>query len=136
MDSKNVLLAVVLSTLVLVVWAVFFEPPVVENNKFENEIVENNQEESSPSIETKKTLKAISRSESLEKVDRIKLENANIKGSISLEGGIIDDIILSFIELKNDKYIFIVFNTKMSFNKIIYFTNIKIKYIITLIFRY
>tara|TARA_B100000029_G_scaffold457164_1_gene485682 strand:- start:1760 stop:3442 length:1683 start_codon:yes stop_codon:yes gene_type:complete len=115
MDSKNVLLAVVLSTLVLVVWAVFFEPPVVENNKFENEIVENNQEESSPSIETKKTLKTISRSESLEKVDRIKLENANIKGSISLEGGIIDDIIFkNYKESLEDEKKVIFLNPKNS----------------------
>ncbi len=115
MDSKNVLLAVVLSTLVLVIWAVFFEPPVVEKNKFENEIVENNQEESSPSIETKKTLKAISRSESLEKVDRIKLENANIKGSISLEGGIIDDIIFkNYKESLEDEKKVIFLNPKNS----------------------
>jgi len=115
MDSKNVLLAVVLSTLVLVIWAVFFEPPVVEKNKFENEIVENNQEESSPSIETKKTLKTISRSESLEKVDRIKLENANIKGSISLEGGIIDDIIFkNYKESLEDEKKVIFLNPKNS----------------------
>jgi len=30
MDSKNVLMAIVLSTLVLVFWATFFEPPPVE----------------------------------------------------------------------------------------------------------
>ena len=30
MDFKNVLMAIVLSTLVLVFWATFFEPPPVE----------------------------------------------------------------------------------------------------------
>ena len=30
MEFKNVLMAIVLSTLVLVVWATFFEPPIVE----------------------------------------------------------------------------------------------------------
>ena len=115
MDSKNVLLAVVLSTLVLVLWAVFFEPPVIEKNKFENEIVENNQEESSPSIETKKTLNVISRNESLEKVDRIKLENENIKGSISLEGGVIDDIIFkNYKESLEDEKKVIFLNPKNS----------------------
>ena len=115
MDSKNVLLAVVLSTLVLVLWAVFFEPPVIEKNKFENEIVENNQEESSPSIETKKTLNVISRNESLEKVDRIKLENENIKGSISLEGGVIDDIIFkNYNESLEDEKKVIFLNPKNS----------------------
>ena len=38
MDGKNVLLAIVLSSLVLVVWATFFEPPVVEQQTVENEI--------------------------------------------------------------------------------------------------
>ena len=36
--------------------------------------------------------KKISRDESIKNVDRINLENSKIKGSISLEGGIIDDI--------------------------------------------
>ena len=40
MDGKNVLLAIVLSTLVLVVWATFFEAPVVEQQTSEKQIVE------------------------------------------------------------------------------------------------
>ena len=50
MDGKNVLLAIVLSTLVLVVWATFFEAPVVEQQAPEKQIVEN-QDLSSPSID-------------------------------------------------------------------------------------
>jgi len=91
MDSKNVLLAIVLSTLVLVFWATFFEPPPIENKVTENQI-EKSEESSSPSIETIETQKKISRDESIKSVDRIKLENENIKGSISLEGAVIDDI--------------------------------------------
>ena len=91
MDSKNVLFAIVLSTIVLVFWATFFEPPPVERQPAKNEITKN-EENLSPSIDATKILKEISRSESLNKVERIKLENNNIKGSISLEGGIIDDI--------------------------------------------
>ena len=30
METKNILLAIVLSTLVLVIWATFFEPPPIE----------------------------------------------------------------------------------------------------------
>ncbi len=91
MDSKNVLFAIVLSTIVLVFWATFFEPPPVERQPAKNDITKN-EENLSPSIDATKILKEISRSESLNKVERIKLENNNIKGSISLEGGIIDDI--------------------------------------------
>ena len=41
MDGKNVLLAIVLSTLVLVVWATFFDVPIVEQPTTENEITKN-----------------------------------------------------------------------------------------------
>ena len=30
MDSKNVIFAIVLSTIVLIFWATFFEPPIIE----------------------------------------------------------------------------------------------------------
>ena len=36
MEGKNVLLAIVLSTIVLVFWATFFEPPVIEKTATEN----------------------------------------------------------------------------------------------------
>ena len=41
MDFKNVLLAIVLSTAVLVGWATFFEPPIVEQQVTEKTITEN-----------------------------------------------------------------------------------------------
>ena len=37
MDSKNVILAVVLSTVVLIFWATFFEPPIVEQEVNKNQ---------------------------------------------------------------------------------------------------
>ena len=92
METKNVLLAVVLSTIVLVFWATFFEPPPVEKQITEKQITKS-EETSSPSIEEIETSKKISRNETIKTVDRIKLENKNIKGSISLEGGIIDDVV-------------------------------------------
>tara|TARA_Y100000590_G_scaffold45914_1_gene48797 strand:- start:1383 stop:3062 length:1680 start_codon:yes stop_codon:yes gene_type:complete len=92
MDTKNVLLAVVLSTIVLIFWAVFFEAPIVEQKKIQDEVTKN-EESSTPSIEKIETSNKTSRTEAIKSVDRVKLENDNIKGSISLEGGIIDDII-------------------------------------------
>ena len=38
MDFKNVLAAIVLSSLVLVGWATFFEAPIVEQQSTENQI--------------------------------------------------------------------------------------------------
>tara|TARA_B100001123_G_scaffold284750_1_gene317329 strand:- start:63 stop:1742 length:1680 start_codon:yes stop_codon:yes gene_type:complete len=92
MDFRNVLMAIVLSTLVLIVWATFFEAPIVEQQNVENQI-EKKESTSTPSIEEMESSKKISRNEAISKVKRVKLENENIKGSISLEGGIIDDII-------------------------------------------
>ena len=40
MDFRNVLTAIVLSTLVLVVWATFFEAPPLENKSIENQTTE------------------------------------------------------------------------------------------------
>ena len=93
MDFRNVLTAIVLSTLFLVIWATFFEAPIVEQKKNENQITMG-EESSSPSIgENEKEINnEITRSEVVNKTNRIKVENENIKGSISLQGAIIDDI--------------------------------------------
>ena len=84
MDFKNVLMAIVLSTLVLVVWATFFEDPIVEQQRTENQITKN-EDLSSPSIdESEKEIKnEITRNDVINNTNRIKVENENIKGSIS-----------------------------------------------------
>ena len=92
MDSKNVILAVILSTLVLVVWAFFFEAPIIEQET-SNQQLTKNQDISSPSIDEKEIKKEITRSEVINKTNRIKVENENIKGSISLKGALIDDVV-------------------------------------------
>ena len=92
MDNKNVLLAVLLSTIVLIFWAVFFEPPVVEQQDI-NKQTTKNENSSSPSIEKEEPGYEVTRNEAINKTKRIKIENKNIRGSISLQGAIIDDII-------------------------------------------
>ena len=91
MEGKNVLLAIVLSTLVLIVWATFFEPDPIEKQITEDRITKS-EESSSPSIEKIELSKKIERNDVIGSVDRVKIENSNIKGSISLQGAIIDDI--------------------------------------------
>ena len=114
MDFKNVLMAIVLSTLVLVFWATFFEPPPVEKQIAEKQITKS-EESSSPSIEEGEPQKKITRSDAIDSVSRIKIENNNIKGSISLQGGIIDDIIFKNykVSLDSDEKV-ILLNPKSS----------------------
>ena len=94
MDTKNVLLAVVLSTIVLVFWATFFEAPIVEKQATDERITKS-EDFSSPSINEgeKKIENEITRNDVINNTKRINIENENIKGSISLEGAIIDDIL-------------------------------------------
>jgi len=100
MDNKNVFVAIALSMSVLLFWGVFFETPKKESQnlkidsqiqqKTENQITPSTNQ--SPSINQINIEKKLSREDSLNKSNRIKIENKNIIGSISLEGGLIDDI--------------------------------------------
>ena len=91
MEGKNVLMAILLSTVVLIFWATFFETPIVEQPIAEKQTTKT-ENTSTPSIEEIRDAKKISRNEAINSVPRVKLENENIIGSISLEGGIIDDV--------------------------------------------
>ena len=120
MDFKNVLIAIILSTIVLVVWGTLFEQPiekniVAEKNITEQQTAKNNNEVSSPSVESSKVSDDISRNEAISKTKRVKIENNNIEGSISLEGAIIDDIIFKNYKenLKSDEKV-IFLNPKNS----------------------
>ena len=92
METKNVLLAIILSTIVLVSWGTFFAPVPIEKESVEKQISKD-KESSSPSIEDNADKTEMSRNAAINKSERIKLENENIKGSISLQGAVIDDMI-------------------------------------------
>ena len=116
MDFRNVLIAIVLSTIVLIGWATFFEPPIVEQQTTENQITKK-EDLSSPSIdEGEKEIKnEITRNDVINNTNRIKVENKNIKGSISLQGAIIDDIIFkNYNETLNGENKVIFLNPKNS----------------------
>ena len=92
MDSKNVIAAIALSSAVIVLYSLFFVPEQKPKNQnlVEKEKVEQNTD--TPSLEQKENLVTISRDEALKQSERIKFENNNIVGSISLKGASIDDL--------------------------------------------
>ncbi len=92
MDNKNVFIAIALSMSVLLFWAAFFEnPKPVKNNVVEQQ-KKNDASIITPNINESLKINLISREESLKSSERIKIQNESIVGSMSLEGGLIDDI--------------------------------------------
>ena len=91
MDTKNVIAAIALSSAVIVLYSLFFIPdqPIQQNNIKENKIEKNSD---TPSLDQKENIIQVSREEALKQNKRIKFENDNIVGSISLKGASIDDL--------------------------------------------
>ena len=100
MDNKNVFVAIALSMSVLLFWGAFFETPKKDNQNLKtNNQIQQKTEDSitpntnqAPSINQINVEKKLSRNDSINKSNRIKIENNNIVGTLSLEGGLIDDI--------------------------------------------
>jgi len=98
MDLKNVIFAIALSFAVLFGWSVIFETPQIEEQKIsqqnENYQKKDGQNSDAPSVNIEnKKVPNISREDAISSGKRIKFENDNVKGSIALEGALIDDIV-------------------------------------------
>jgi YidC/Oxa1 family membrane protein insertase len=99
MENKNVLLAVILSTAILIGWSFYFENPEEAQRKRaeiqgKTETQTSSQKPEAPQSSKISPAKSISRNEALKESDRVLIENKNLSGSISLRGALIDDIIL------------------------------------------
>tara|TARA_A100000164_G_scaffold85697_1_gene73375 strand:+ start:361 stop:2040 length:1680 start_codon:yes stop_codon:yes gene_type:complete len=92
MDNKNVFIAIALSMSVLLFWAAFFETPKPTNSNIVQEQKKDNENTLTPNFNESLQVDRVSREESINNSERIKIENDNIIGSMSLEGGLIDDI--------------------------------------------
>ena len=94
MDNRNVFVAIALSMSVLLFWGAFFETPrkTAEQNTTQQVEKNNNKSSIAPTINQPIIIKKVTREEALNKNKRIKIENDNIIGSLSLEGALIDDI--------------------------------------------
>ena len=92
MDQKNVVAAISLSAAVIILYSLFFapEPPQRNQNLAEKNKLEQNSD--APSLDQEEKVVEVSRVEAIEQNERIKFENENIIGSISLKGATIDDL--------------------------------------------
>ena len=95
MENKNVFIAIALSISVLLFWSALFPTPeptkknITSQIKKKDNLVENN---ITPNINEKVEIQSVTRKQAIDKNERIKIENNNIKGSILLKGGVIDDV--------------------------------------------
>ena len=92
MENKNVIAAISLSAAVIILYSLFFQPDpevVKKNLTKQNNGVSNTD---TPSLEKNENFIKLSREEALKENDRVKFENNNIIGSISLKGATIDDL--------------------------------------------
>ena len=99
MENRNVIIAVILSTAILIGWSMYFEnPDEAQRKRLElqgkTETQTNIQKPETPQTAKTNPTKGISRSDALKETDRVFIENSNLSGSISLRGALIDDIIL------------------------------------------
>jgi len=93
MDTKNVIAAISLSAAVIIIYALFFGPSPEQIKKTQEQKNQITQNSETPSLDISQNASKISRKEAIQENERIKFENENIKGSISLIGGTIDDLI-------------------------------------------
>ena len=104
MENKNVLAAVVLSTVIIMMWQFWYGEPVPQNQNQEQ--VQEQQLKGdkplAPAITQKKIEIKLTRSDAINEGDRLIIENKNIKGSISLTGALIDDLTLKNYNQENN----------------------------------
>ena len=91
MDTKNVIAAISLSAAVIILYSLFFAPSPNELKKIDEQ--KSSMSSEAPKLEESEKIVELSRDKALKESNRVKFENQNIKGSISLMGGTIDDLI-------------------------------------------
>ena len=113
MEAKNVIAAISLSAAVIILYGLFFAPSPQKLNQIQEEKNKIIQSSEAPSLEVDEKIVEISRNKALTENQRIIFENEAIKGSISLKGSIIDDLIFKkYTETLNGTDQIILLNPK------------------------
>jgi len=90
MDLRNVIFAISLSFAILIAWSYIFDTPEEKQKKLQQA---ENKNSSAPSVsKNDSNTPNVSRKDAIKSTERIKFENENVEGSISLKGVLIDDI--------------------------------------------
>ena len=92
MESKNVIAAISLSAAVIILYSLFFAPSPEEISKLNKENIQNEKNSETPILDENNTLVEISREDSLTSSKRFSFRNKQMTGTISLTGGVIDDL--------------------------------------------
>ena len=116
MDTKNIIAAISLSLAIIVIWSLFFQPSPeeIKKRKEKEKIVNSND---APNIDSAEQISNLSREEALKLDGRFNFENESIKGSISLKGAAIDDLIFKKYktQLDSDQFVTLL-NPKSTLN--------------------
>ena len=113
MDTKNVIAAISLSAAVIILYGLFFAPTPPDPKQIQVEKNTITETTDAPSLDKNEKFSKISREEAMAEEDRILFENDDIKGSISLTGGLIDDLTFKkYTETLNGKDNVVLLNPK------------------------
>ena len=113
MDIKNVIAAISLSAAVIILYGLFFAPTPPDPKQIQAEKNTITETTDAPSLDKNEQFSKISREEAMAEEDRILFENDDIKGSISLTGGSIDDLTFKkYTETLNEKDNVVLLNPK------------------------
>ena len=113
MDTKNIIAAISLSAAVIILYGLFFAPTPPDPKQIHVEKNTITETTDAPSLDKNEQFSKISREEAVAEEDRILFENDDIKGSISLTGGSIDDLTFKqYTETLNGKDNVVLLNPK------------------------